>query len=293
MRRLLFITTILLVILKPNDHSAQTDLELTKQNIIEQRLEIIASSVDESVEVDYTNLFESLSYFFEHPINLNRANPDDLRELYLLTDLQINALQNHISKFGSLKSIYELQSIRGFDLVTIRNIQPFVTVVAGGMMDGLTWKNLFKEGRSDIFLRYRRTVQQQAGFIPDTENNEPAAYVGTPNYMYTRYRFTYRRNLSVGFTLENDAGESLKNGPDFYSAHLFIRNEKRVKVIALGDYQAQFGQGLTFWNGLGFGKSPFVMNVKKNAQGLRPYTSVNESLYLRGEELLSILAKLM
>lgn len=282
MRSILFIILVSIALLNPNEHSAQVDLELTKQNIIEQRLEIIASNIDESVEVDYTNLFESLSYFFEHPINLNRANPDDLRELYLLTDLQINALQTHIAKFGSLKSIYELQSIRGFDLMTIRNIQPFVTVVAGGMMDGLTWKNLLKEGRSDVFLRYRRTVQQQAGYIPDTENNEPAAYQGTPNYLYSRYRFTYRRNLSVGFTLENDAGESLKKGPDFYSAHIFIRNDKRIKALAIGDFQAQFGQGLTFWNGLGFGKSPFVMNVKKNAQGLRAYTSVNESLYLRG-----------
>ncbi|MFM7770888.1 MAG: hypothetical protein ACKO8Q_10055, partial [Bacteroidota bacterium] len=43
-----------------------------------------------------------------------------------------------------------------------------------------------------------------------------------------------------------------------------------------------FGQGLTCWNSLGFGKSSYSVQVKKNAQGLRPYSSVNENLFFRG-----------
>lgn len=260
----------------------QRDAEFTKQNIIEQRIEVIASSLDETTEVDYTNLFEDLSYYFENPINLNSAKAEDLRELYLLNELQINALQLHTRNYGPLKSIYELQAVRYFDLNTIRLIQPFVTVAPPGMLAEFTWKNMFKEGTSDLFLRYKRTLQEQKGFLPNAETGDPAKYVGSPDYMYSRYRFSYRKNLIAGFTLEKDAGESLKNGPDFSSAHIFIRNNNILKALAIGDFQAQFGQGLTFWNGLGFGKSPFVMNVKKNANGLRPYTSVNESLFLRG-----------
>lgn len=267
----------------PTERSfGQKESDFNKQNIIEQRIEIIAASVDETVEIDYTNLFEDLSFYFEQPINLNSANSEDLRELYLLNELQINALQNHIARFGNLKSIYELQSIKFFDLNTIRLIQPFVTVAPQGMLSDFTWRNMFKEGTGDLFLRYRRTLQEQAGFIPDPAEGEPANYVGSPDYMFTRFRFQYRKNLIAGFTLEKDAGESLQNGPDFASGHVFIRNNNAIKALALGDFQAQFGQGLTFWNGLGFGKSPFVMNVKKNANGLRPYTSVNESLFLRG-----------
>ena len=52
---------------------AQPDQDLNKQNIIEQRIEVIVSTLDETVELDYTNLFEDLSYYYEHPINLNRA----------------------------------------------------------------------------------------------------------------------------------------------------------------------------------------------------------------------------
>ncbi|MFN9972935.1 MAG: helix-hairpin-helix domain-containing protein, partial [Phycisphaerae bacterium] len=107
-------------------------------------------------------------------------------------------------------------------------------------------------------------------------------FAGSPDYVYARYRFMFRRSLIAGFTLEKDAGESLNRGPDFWSGHLFYRDKGLVRAVALGDYQAQFGQGLTLWNGLGFGKSPFVLNIKKNAAGLRPYTSVNESLFMRG-----------
>lgn len=128
-----------------------------------------------------------------------------------------------------------------------------------------------------------RPIQQQAGYKPDPDNNNQPKYVGSPNYFYTRYRFMYRKNISAGFTFEKDQGKSIeKNGPDFASGFVFIRNKTFLRTLAIGDYQAQFGQGLTFWNGLGFGKSPFVMNVKKNAVGLKPYTSVNEALFMRG-----------
>ncbi|MBK9628892.1 MAG: hypothetical protein IPO56_14685 [Flavobacteriales bacterium] len=118
------------------------------------------------------------------------------------------------------------------------------------------------------------------------QNNK--VYLGSPFRLYTRYRFRYRQNISFGFVAEKDEGEQFfkgrnEQGFDYYSAHLFIRGIGRLKALALGDYQAQFGQGLTFWSGLAFSsKSSFSMNVKRNATGLTPYASVNENLYLRG-----------
>ena len=73
-----------------------------------------------------------------------------------------------------------------------------------------------------------------------------------------------------------------KNGFDFYSAHLFLKGKGNWRTVAVGDFQAAFGQGLTFASGLAFGKSPFVLNVKRNFQTLRPYRSVNENEFLRG-----------
>src|SRR5207244_934487 len=69
---------------------------------------------------------------------------------------------------------------------------------------------------------------------------------------------------------------------DFYSFHLMIRDLGIVKKFVVGDYQLGYGQGLTLWSGLAYGKSADVMNIKRNAQGIRAYTSVNEFSLFRG-----------
>ncbi len=122
----------------------------------------------------------------------------------------------------------------------------------------------------------------------DSLRTNNKVYLGSPYRLYTRFRFRYRQNVSFGITAEKDEGEQFFKGQqsqgfDYYSAHLFLRDFGRLKALAIGDYQAQFGQGLTFWNGLAYSsKSSFTMNVKRNALGLSPYTSVNENLFLRG-----------
>jgi hypothetical protein len=256
--------------------------EEQKNNIIEQRIEIIASNQDESSNIDYTTLLEDLNFLFEHPLNLNNATRLELQELNMLDDIQISQLQRHIAKYGSLKTIYELQAVEGFDMTTIRLIEPFVTVKPASALEKVSLKTILKEGQNDLFFRYKRVMEDQGGFIPDPDTGKPA-FVGSPDYMYTRYRMQFRKNLSIGITMEKDAGETLKTGPDFTSFHAgYFSNTGVIRKLVVGDFQTLFGQGLTFWNGLGFGKSPFVMNVKKNALGLKAYTSVQEGMFLRG-----------
>jgi hypothetical protein len=61
-----------------------------------------------------------------------------------------------------------------------------------------------------------------------------------------------------------------------------LRDVSVFKAIALGDYTINMGQGLIMWTGFGFGKSPIVMNVKRQSRVVRPYTSVSEFNFLRG-----------
>jgi hypothetical protein len=255
--------------------------EELKNSIIEQRIEQIAGTLEEGAELDYTTLLEDLTYYFEHPLNLNTATVEELRELYLLSDFQINNLQRHIKSYGPLLSMYELQAVEGFDLPTIRSIEYFVTVKPSAGLGKVSLQTILNEAQSDLFLRYKRTVEKQKGYQLDPKTGE-IPFAGSPDYFYTRYRVQFRKNLRAGFTLEQDAGESVKNGIDFTSFHIMYSNQGWLRKLVVGDYQALFGQGLTFWNGLGFGKSPFVLNAKKNAVGLRPYSSVQEFNYLRG-----------
>ena len=249
--------------------------------LVEQRIETISSFMEEGSDVDYSSLTEDLTYFARHPINLNTADALSLQSLLVLSDTKINALFKHIDCYGKLKSIFELQSVVGMDLPTIRWLQPFVYVNEDDGFSDFSFRRLREEGTHDIMLRSKRTLQEQAGFIPDPLTGKKN-FLGSEYGTYMRYRFQYRRNILVGMTFENDIGEPLRNGPDFKSASLFIREAKALKQLVVGDYQVQFGQGLTCWNSMAFGKSSFSVQVKRNAQGLKPYSSVNESSFFRG-----------
>jgi hypothetical protein len=249
--------------------------------LAQQRIEIISSFLEDGDEVDYSSLLEDLNFYARNPLDLNHADVTDLQSLYVLTDTQIQSLFKHISKFGKLKSLFELQSVVGLDIPTIRWIQPFVYVNQEDGFSDFSFRRLKEEGTHDVMLRTKRTLQEQAGFIPDPTTGK-TNFLGSKYGSYMRYRFQYRRNILVGMTFENDIGEPLRAGPDFQSASIFLRDAGKLKQLVVGDYQVQFGQGLTCWNSMAFGKSSFSVQVKRNAQGLRPYSSVNESLFFRG-----------
>jgi hypothetical protein len=302
-----------------NKVSAQDTVPLkVEDNDIQQQLENIAEST-ENEDADYTNLLDALNQFKEHPINLNNTTKEQLQELQLLNDLQISHLFNHIKKNGKLLTIYELQGISGFDLQTIQKILPYVRVSDQFDNPHFSTKEMLKDGKHVILLRYARVIEDQGGFAEIDSaklyGSINSRYIGSPDKLYARYRFTYGTNVSWGITAEKDQGElffknnqrfkydwyeqslnknknpsvypklNYNNGFDFYSAHFFIRNVRFVKAFALGDYQATFGQGLTMWSGYSFGKSADIMSTKKSATGIRPYTSVDENRFLRGSAI--------
>ena len=61
-----------------------------------------------------------------------------------------------------------------------------------------------------------------------------------------------------------------------------MRNVGPFKAIAIGDYNLQIGQGLTMWTGMSFGKTADAVFTKRNANGIRQYTSADENRFLRG-----------
>jgi hypothetical protein len=262
----------------------------SKNEIIEQRLELIGEDLERE-DIDFTVLIDDLSYYLDSPLNLNHANQEDLERLHLLNRIQINALIQHISENGKLIHLTELQTIEHFDHQTIRNILPFVSI--SGDLDQLhiSWKEMLKNGKNDLFLRYHRVLEQQEGYAAIDEeelaNNPNRRYLGNPDRYYLRYRFQYQNKISWGITAEKDPGEeffrgSQKQGFDFYSAHFFIRDYGKLKALAIGDYHAEFGQGLTLWSGLAFGKNAEVMSLKRTSFGLRPYTASDENRFMRG-----------
>lgn len=261
--------------------AAQTD---TLQQIPteEDLLESFAEDQGEEISFDYNELNDRLEYLSRRPLDLNRATLSDLDDFLFLSTWQKQSFLEYRRYAGNLISIYELQAVPGFDLETIRQLLPFVRVRAAGLLDDPL--SLFeKEHRSQLTLRWSGSLEAKKGFLGG-ENS----YLGDPNRLFLRYRFTQSDRLSLGLTAEKDPGEeffkgSNRQGFDFYSVHFFVKNPiEKLNAIALGDYSISLGQGLLVYQGFAPRKSAMTTTVNRGGHSLRPYRSVNEVDFFRG-----------
>ncbi len=279
--------------------SDTTSLQLNDR--ITAQIEAIAEALD--AQVDFTDLVENYYFYTENKININGPDIDQLRNLYLITDFQLQNLQQHLKKFGAFVSIYELALVEGFDEKTVAVITPIIDVSSDNKKNVLKPKQIAKYGRHQLITRLEKNLNQQAGYQPIEDSalwKKPSSrYLGSNDKVYAKYSFNYRNRVKAGITMDKDAGEAffknkvndslqrilgskLKNGFDFVSMHAFVADVGIVKAIALGDYHLSFGQGITLWSGLSFGKSTVPTQVMRFGGGLKANSSVNESFFLRG-----------
>ncbi|ADY51887.1 hypothetical protein Pedsa_1320 [Pseudopedobacter saltans DSM 12145] len=255
--------------------------QTVEDKIVESMIESMSEETPE--DFDFEELSERLIKYRKSPINLNKATREKIKELPFLSPLQISNLLNHIQANGKLLEIYELQSIDAFDLETIRLLLNFATIDPPDGFENFSLKHL-SSGTHDFLIRYARILKQQKGFTIPKDSNK-SRYLGSPDRLFYRYRFNYKQNIQFSLNMEKDAGEHIwekKYGPDFLSASLFLKDLKPFSKIVIGDYSLQFGQGLSLWSGLSFGKGSDISSIAKQDLGLKPYTSANEYSFFRG-----------
>jgi len=248
----------------------------------------------QSDQIPYEDLYGTLLNLYQSPLNLNTASPEELRALPLLREKQVAALLKYRQANGPLLSIYELQAVPDWEVRTIERVAPFVTVAnpSPNSARGPLWQRIKKEENNAVLLRYERVLQQRKGYAPaDTFQGRPTLrYLGSPDAVALRYRVSHAHDFSLGFTAEKDAGEPLawrpsqnQLGPDFLSAHFVLHEQGRLKTLALGDYQLQFGQGLLLSSGLAQGKgAETITNLRRASLGVRPYAALLENTFFRG-----------
>ena len=247
----------------------------------EQQLENLTDA--EQTETEDDSYLQQLEQFRRNPINLNVADINELRELRILTDLQIVNLISYRRLLGKFINIYELQAIPAWDVNTLRKLLPFITVASAvSLNDDLAMR--FKDGSHSLLFRFTQVVEKQKGFDKSTTGTK---YLGTPQRLFFRYRYTYKNLLQFGLVGDKDAGEqffkgSQKKGFDFYSFHLFARKIGIIQSLALGDFTVNMGQGLIQWQSLAFKKSVDITGVKRQSAVLRPYNSAGEFNFNRG-----------
>lgn len=255
-----------------------------ESNIEELLLEQLAEDFEGSLDI--SELTEKSNYYRRHPLNLNKANLEDLANLGFLSPQQIENLIQHRQSTGSFVSLLELQSIAGFSPSFIQLFQNFVTVSQTSNLSNVSFKDIFKSDEHMFMARYGRLLESQYGYKIVDESK--SRYLGDQNRYSIRYRWNFDNKIKIAFNADKDAGEPFfqnkqRYGFDFYSGNVEFNNlNKYVEKLVIGDYALQFGQGLVLWNGLSFGKSAWIGSVARQGVGLKSYTSLNESNFQRG-----------
>jgi hypothetical protein len=293
---------ILMALLFPISVTAQENdsSRLTNPEFITDQLENISSSTD--LSIDYSDLVEDYLYYKENPISINDENAHKLVELFLINEFQFNNIRRYINNYGSIRSQAELSAVEGFDRGIIEKISPFISFSVKEKRNNYSLKDIFKYGRHQFISRYSQTLEKSLAYMIPNDSAEyypGKKYLGSPQKYYARYSFDFNKKIKYGFTLEKDAGEPIGKTmlndsirlmvgdkisliSDFMSVYVYVSDIKIIKKIIIGDYHLEFGQGLTLWSGLTFGKSADATMIKKYARGIVPNTSVNENRFMRG-----------
>ncbi|MDZ4794161.1 MAG: helix-hairpin-helix domain-containing protein [Bacteroidota bacterium] len=247
----------------------------------EQQLENLTDA--DQAETEDDTYLQELENFRRNPLNVNTAEADELKQLRIVTDLQIANLISYRNLFGKLLSIYELQAVPAWDVNTIRKLLPFISATTPLSLSAEAGKR-FSDGEHSLLLRISQVLEKADGFNKSTSGTK---YLGSPQRIFFRYRYTYKNLLQFGLVGDKDAGEQFLKGAqnkgfDFYSFHLFARKIGSIQALAIGDFSVNMGQGLIQWQGLAFKKSVDVMGVKRQSAVLRPYNSAGEFYFHRG-----------
>ncbi|HTH55490.1 MAG TPA: hypothetical protein VL728_05550 [Cyclobacteriaceae bacterium] len=241
----------------------------------------------QDIDVSYQDLYENYLQLLSNPLDLNSVTDEQLRSLYMLKQEQIDALLNYRKEAGPFISMYELQSI--FDSDTFYKIAPLVIVRDETQsFNKSIFKRIANEPNNYLLLRWGRTMESQKGY---SEQTPPSSqYAGSRDNFYARFRTSRAGDFSLGFTIKKDAGEKVSWNPsgkyygfDYSSFHFQTQNKGKVKNLIIGDYQAQFGQGIALGSFFGVGKNGEAVNTLRKANlGFLPYTSLYEAGYFRG-----------
>ena len=98
---------------------------------------------------------------------------------------------------------------------TIELVLPFVRVSDRLDQLNVSLKEALKYGKFEAYLRYQTLAEPKAGYAKVSDSIKKLSskyYYGNADKYYTRLRYSYRTNLSVGITAEKDPGEQFFKG---------------------------------------------------------------------------------
>ena len=214
---------------------------------------------------------QGMMEWMQHKRDINRVAKEDLSALLFIDETLAAAIIRHREQSGPYQSLFELQVIPGM------NKEIYQLLIRTLSVNGRN-----QNGASNAKLEYIGLFQVHN---PNKRGYKEAIYAGKPLRQWHRVKMRVHPNWKLGFSMENDAGESCRwnsqqKGFDFGTAYLEYGGRRNWQVI-IGDYRLKVGQGLTLGLGNNFGSSTWVGRVYSN-DGAKAYRGSDENLFLRG-----------
>ena len=235
----------------------------------------------EDVEESYgEELLEQLEERAQTPINLNQTCREELEELPFLTAQQVEELTEYLDHYKPMRSLSELQMVKGLDYHTRRLLQCFV--VAGEERRSSVWP------KAADLLKYWQHRMTATGKIPFYERqSDRNGYLGYKYRHDLRYQYTFGNRVKVGITAAQDAGEPFftnKNsmGYDQYNYYVQLRDFGRLEELNLGHYRVQMGMGLVMNTSFHLGKLTTLQTMGRGLHTLSAHSSRSASNHLQG-----------
>ncbi|MBR3427147.1 MAG: helix-hairpin-helix domain-containing protein [Bacteroidales bacterium] len=302
MKRLFFTIAAVFIVFMSKAQIAVDTLSADALNaLLIEQVERLAEDSDD--DLDYEDLLENYIFLSDNPVNLNSDEVARLLELHLINAFQYEELQKYRRHYGDFLFMEELEMVEGIDEQTFAILAPVVYVGKDLTKDKVTLKKLARYGKHQLLGRYEQVLEPQQGYSSYSDEEILAKpnsrFLGSPQRYQLRYTYNYRNKVRAGFVLEKDPGEMFftdhvsdtvkallgkqyHRGFDFVGFHLYAKDMGIVKAAVVGDYQMSWGQGLTMWSGMSFGKAGAGSSIMKQGRGLSPKSSASETLFMRG-----------
>lgn len=260
-----------------------TDTSETNKNRIHELL--LENSLEDSED---SKLLDYLDDLEKNPFDINSVTIEELETIPFISANLANEIIIYRNENYPLRSKRQLLNISGFNEDIYEFVKNFFTVKRSNNENQEEVKIKSVENKNEKFrflknleirfrTRFQQDLQTKEGFI----NGE---YPGSKAKIFNQLRLNYAKenySLTGNISIEKDPGEN--SLADFYSGFIELKNFKNVRKVVIGDYSLLFGQGLGMWSGLGFQKgNASVDPIKKRAEGINGYSSVNESQFFRG-----------
>ncbi len=264
------------------------------------RNEILERVLDErdSADAPSTSATDALTRLALHPLALNHASAAELSVLPQVSPLLAQRIVAYRDHNGPFSTVDHLTAVEGIGRSRVNRLRPYLTVSvspSGSVPDSSssTGDNAVSLGSVpsaldlEILQRGTRRLDVGRGYADDPSQT---TFQGPPGRLTTRIRLEHAQHGQAALTLDKDPGEPFAWSPeahhygvDHVAGNVTLRDIGPVETLIVGDYSAQFGQGVTLWRGLHFGKgrdpvSPLV----RSGRGLVPFQSTSEHRFFRG-----------